>query len=128
MSKAARVMCVEDDPDIRTILQFSLEIVGGYQVAMCPDGFAALETAKEFAPDLVLMDVMMPGLTGPQTLGRLRELPSMAGVPCVFITAKAMAHEVEALLRQGASGVVVKPFDPVTLPQQVRVYLDQGGD
>jgi CheY-like chemotaxis protein len=128
MSRAARVMCVEDDPDIRTILQFSLENVGGYQVAMCPDGFVALETVGQFAPDLVLMDVMMPGLTGPQTLERLRELPCMAGVPCVFITAKAMAHEVEALLQQGASGVVVKPFDPVTLPQQVRVYLERAVD
>jgi CheY-like chemotaxis protein len=121
-----RVMCVEDDADIRMILEFSLGSVGGYEVLACPGGRAALAQAASFRPDLVLLDVMMPDMSGPETLEALREMPAMQGVPVVFITAKAMPDEVERLLGCGATGVIVKPFDPVALPQQLRIYLDHG--
>jgi CheY-like chemotaxis protein len=121
-----RVMCVEDDADIRMILEFSLGNVGGYEVLACPGGKAALALAPSFRPDLVLLDVMMPDLSGPETLAGLRELPAMKGVPVVFITAKAMPEEVERLLGCGATGVIVKPFDPVALPEQIRIYWEHG--
>ena len=121
-----RVMCVEDDADIRMILEFSLGTVGGYEVRCCPGGRAALQLAPEFKPDLVLLDVMMPDLSGPQTLAALRELPSMRGVPVVFMTAKAMPDELEQLLEHGATGLIVKPFDPMTLPQDIRPYWEHG--
>ena len=73
MSELRRVMCVEDDPDIRMIIEFSLATLGGYQVCLCPDGRAALTQAPNFKPDLVLLDVMMPGLSGPETLAALRK-------------------------------------------------------
>lgn len=120
MATLERVMFVEDDTDIRNILQFSLETIGGYQVCACEGGLQAIERAPVFQPELVLLDVMMPGLTGPQTLERLRYQSGMLGVPVVFLTAKAFAHEVEALLSDGASDVIVKPFDAVTLPDQIR--------
>jgi CheY-like chemotaxis protein len=120
-------MCVEDDPDIRMILEFSLATVGGYEVCMCAGGQLAIDQAPGFKPDLVLLDVMMPGLTGPQTLAALRSQPRMAGVPVVFLTAKAMPDEVEELLQYGATGVIVKPFDPVQLPQDIRIYWEHGG-
>ena len=126
MSELRRVMCVEDDPDIRMIIEFSLATLGGYQVCLCPDGRAALAQAPNFKPDLVLLDVMMPGLSGPETLAALRRLVEMAGVPVVFMTAKAMPDEVEELLQYGATGVIVKPFDPVTLPQDIRIYWEHG--
>jgi CheY-like chemotaxis protein len=126
MSELRRVMCVEDDPDIRMIIEFSLATLGGYQVCLCPDGRAALAQAPNFKPDLVLLDVMMPGLSGPETLAALRRLVEMAGVPVVFMTAKAMPNEVEELLQYGATGVIVKPFDPVTLPQDIRIYWEHG--
>ena len=126
MSELRRVMCVEDDPDIRMILDFSLATVGGYQVCLCPGGQSALAQAPGFKPDLVLLDVMMPDLSGPETLAALREQPGMRGVPVVFMTAKAMPDEVEALLQYGATGVIVKPFDPVTLPQDIRIYWEHG--
>lgn len=126
MSKLQRVMCIEDDPDIRMILEFSLAQVGGYEVCLCSGGRAALEQAPIFKPDIVLLDVMMPDMTGPQTLKALREQPAMRGVPVVFITAKAMPDEVEELLQYGATGVIVKPFDPVTLPQDIRIYWEHG--
>jgi len=127
MRSLQRVMCVEDDPDIRMILEFSLATVGGYDVCMCAGGQLAIEQAAAFKPDLVLLDVMMPGLTGPQTLVALRSQPVMTGVPVVFLTAKAMPDEVEELLLYGATGVIVKPFDPVKLPEDIRIYWEHGG-
>lgn len=121
-----RVMCVEDDPDIRMILEFSLARLGGYSLCLCASGAEALEQVDGFAPQLVLLDVMMPGLSGPQTLAALRERGSMRGVPVVFLTAKAMRDEVEELLVHGASGIIVKPFDPVSLPRDIRIYWEHG--
>lgn len=126
MNELRRVMCVEDDPDIRMIIEFSLATLGGYQVCLCADGRSALAQAPNFKPDLVLLDVMMPGLSGPETLAALRGQVDMAGVPVVFMTAKAMPNEVEELLQYGATGVIVKPFDPVTLPQDIRIYWEHG--
>ncbi len=121
-----RVMCVEDDADIRLILEFSLGTVGGYEVRCCPGGRSALSEAPVFRPDLVLLDVMMPDLSGPETLLELRALPSMQGVPVVFMTAKAMPDELEQLLEHGATGLIVKPFDPMSLPQDIRPYWEHG--
>ncbi len=126
MSELRRVMCVEDDPDIRMIIEFSLASVGGYEVCLCPGGTSALVQAPIFKPDLVLLDVMMPDLSGPETLAALRLQDGMKGVPVVFMTAKAMPEEVEDLLQYGATGVIVKPFDPITLPQDIRIYWQHG--
>lgn len=121
-----RVLCVEDDPDIRSILEFSLADVGGLQVLCCDSGNEALAAVADFQPDLVLLDVMMPGLSGPDTLRALRQLPVMQGVPVVFLTAKALPHELEPLLALGATGVIVKPFDPMSLPQDILPYWEHG--
>lgn len=126
MNEFKRVMCVEDDPDIRMILQFSLERLGGYELCLCAGGLEALDKVAAFQPQLVLLDVMIPELSGPQTLERLRVLDIMRGVPMVFLTAKAMRDEVEGLLAHGVAGIIVKPFDPVTLPQDIRIYWEHG--
>ena len=126
MSELRRVMCVEDDADIRMILEFSLGTVGGYEVCCCPGGRSALAQAPAFRPDLVLLDVMMPDLSGPETLAALRELPVMQGVPVVCLTAKAMPDELEQLLHHGATGLIVKPFDPMTLPADIRPFWEHG--
>lgn len=126
MSELRRVLCVEDDPDIRLILEFSLATVGGLEVRCCAGGRAALAEAPAFRPDLVLLDVMMPGLSGPETLAALRELPVTRGVPVVFMTAKAMPDEVEQLLQYGATGLIVKPFDPMTLASDIRPFWEHG--
>ena len=126
MSELRRVMWVEDDADIRMMLAFSLGTVGGFEVRCCSGGRMALQQAPEFRPDLVLLDVMMPDLSGPETLAALRELPVMQGVPVVFLTAKAMPDELEQLLQHGATGLIVKPFDPMTLPSDIRPYWEHG--
>jgi CheY-like chemotaxis protein len=126
MSTLRRVMCVEDDDDIRLIIEFSLATVGGYEVLACASGRSALAQVEAFHPDLVLLDVMMPDLSGPQTLAALRELPALQGVPVVFMTAKALPGELEDLLQHGATGVIVKPFDPMTLAQDIVPYWEHG--
>lgn len=126
MEKLNRVMCIEDDPDIRLILDFSLGRLGGYSVCLCASGQEALDKVDNFRPQLVLLDVMMPEMSGPQTLIKLRELACMQGVPIVFLTAKAMQDEVEELLTCAATGIIVKPFDPVALPDNIRIYWDHG--
>lgn len=121
-----RVMCIEDDPDIRLVLDFSLRQLGGYELCLCACGEEALEMAPRFRPELILLDVMMPGLTGPETLQTLRARGQVGGVPVVFLTAKAMQGELEDLMTHGASGIIVKPFNPVSLPDDIRIYWQHG--
>ena len=120
MGEAFRVLMVEDDPDIRAVAHLSLTAVGGFSVVQCASGTEALKQAPGFAPDLVLLDVMMPDMDGPTTLRALQQLPCMAGVPLVFMTAKVQPQEVLAYRDLGAADVVAKPFDPMTLPTTLR--------
>jgi len=110
-----KIMMVEDDPDIQSVASFALEAVGGFQVAVCSSGPQALEQVEGFAPDLLLLDVMMPGMDGPTLLEFLRARPSTAHLPIVFMTAKAQPHEVEGYKSLGALDVVTKPFSPMIL-------------
>jgi len=115
-----RVMAIEDEPDIREIILLSLEAVGGFTVKTCASGEDGVAAASSFRPDLLLLDVMMPGLDGPSTLGRLRGLDGLAKTPIVFMTAKAQRHEIERFLSLGAADVIAKPFDPMTLADKLR--------
>ena len=120
------ILYVEDDPDIRTVAQIALETVGGYTLKVCDSGRAALDAvAAGYRPDLLLLDVMMPGMDGPTTLDGLRRLAATAGTPAAFMTAKVQAAEVAHYKSLGAIGVVAKPFDPMQLAQQVRRLWEQ---
>ncbi|HYF41529.1 MAG TPA: response regulator [Ramlibacter sp.] len=114
------VLYVEDDPDIRTIAVLALEKVGKLTVRACASGPEALAAAPSFQADLLLLDVMMPGMDGPTTLARLRELPQTAQTPVVFMTAKVQPAEAEHYRALGAIGVISKPFEPMRLAQQLR--------
>ena len=98
-----RILYVEDEPDIQEIARVSLETVGGFTVATCSSGREALDRAEEFEPDLLLLDVMMPDMDGPTTLGELRKLPGFGSTPTIFMTAKVQAHEIEDALRSVAA-------------------------
>jgi CheY-like chemotaxis protein len=115
-----RVLHVEDEPDIREVAKLALEEVGGMTVEMAACGPDALVKAPAFAPDLILLDVMMPGMDGPATLLELRKNPLTASIPVIFMTAKVQSHEVARYKELGAIGVIAKPFDPMTLADQVR--------
>ena len=115
----SRVMYVEDDPDIRAIAEIALQDVGGFEIALCESGAVAVETAPGFDPELILLDVMMPGMDGPTTLKALRELDGMADVPVIFMTARLQKSEIREYQELGALGVIPKPFDPMTLSEQI---------
>jgi CheY-like chemotaxis protein len=119
MKKLERIMMVEDDPDIQTVARMSLEVVGGFTVEVYSGGEEALARVGEYAPDLILLDVMMPDMDGPTVLRHLRENPATAAIPVIFMTAKAQAHEVASYRGMGALGVISKPFDPMTLASTV---------
>ena len=106
---------VEDDLDIQAVARLVLETLGGFTVEVCSRGHEALETAPVFRPDMILLDVMMPGMDGPTTLMHLRALPDMEEVPVVFMTAKVMPDEIDHYKTLGALDVIRKPFDPMTL-------------
>lgn len=122
----AKILYVEDDDDIREVTLLSLEMLGDFVVAACASGAEALERALTFAPDLILLDVMMPGLDGPETLARLRANPALETVPAVFFTAKAQPDEVRRLRALGAEDVLAKPFDPERLPGELHRIWEAG--
>ncbi len=115
-----RILYVEDEPDIQAVAQIALEAVGGFTLKVCSSGEEALAEAQGFAPDLLLLDVMMPGLDGPATLTALRQLPALAATPVMFMTAKVQIDEVEQLKSMGAIAVIPKPFDAMTLAQSIQ--------
>lgn len=115
-----RILYVEDDPDIQAIAMMVLETISGFTVEACSCGSDALQKAVAFNPDLILLDVMMPGMDGPETLKGLRGFPELETTPVVFMTAKVQPQEVQAYLGMGAVGVIAKPFDPMTLAQELR--------
>ncbi|MCF8475424.1 MAG: response regulator [Pseudolabrys sp.] len=118
-----RVLHVDDEPDIRELVEMSLALDGGLDVRSCDSGDDALAVAANWLPDVILMDVMMPVMDGPQTLAHLRELQKTANIPVVFMTARAQTRELAQFLSLGAVGVIPKPFDPMTLAGTVRSYL-----
>ncbi len=118
-----KLLHVEDDPDIRTIAGIALETVGGFNLKQCESGNEALGIAEDFAPDILLLDAMMPGLSGAETLVALRKIDSMAGVPAIFMTAKVQPEEVKEFLSLGAIGVITKPFDPMKLSDEIDAMI-----
>ena len=119
-----RILYVEDEPDIRTVAMMALEELGGFQVIECAEGSAALAAAPGAGADLILLDVMMPGMDGLATLRALREMPHTASTPVIFMTAKVQAAEIAQCRALGALGIIAKPFDPMELPLEIRRIWD----
>ena len=121
-----RFLYVEDEPDIRAVAKLSLEAVGGFAVSACASGQEALSAAPGAGADLLLLDVMMPGMDGPSTLRALRDLPATAHTPVIFMTAKVQAAEVAQYKGLGALEVIPKPFDPMEISAQIqRIWAAQ---
>lgn len=120
-----KVLIVEDEADLRLILRLSLRErhIAVVEAACGADGVAL---ARAEQPDIVVLDVMMPGMDGPATLEALRADPTTRHIPVVFLTAKAMRSEVDRLLSLGAAGVLVKPFDPLALADALERMLGPG--
>ena len=115
MEDLKRILHVDDDEDIRVIVKMALELIGQFEVAQFPSGAQALAGVGDFEPQMFLLDVMMPEMTGEETWQNLRKLPDMAKIPAIFLTAKAEQSYADRLLAQGCLAVITKPFDPVEL-------------
>jgi two-component system OmpR family response regulator len=125
---AIRLLHVDDEPDIREVVELSLGLDPGFVMRSCGSGKEALAVATEWQPDLILLDVMMPVMDGPATLVRLRENAGTADIPVIFMTARAQAREVDRFRSLGALGIIPKPFDPMTLAASLRSYLQPARD
>lgn len=119
-SELNKILYVEDEEDIQAVAKIALEAVGNFSVTMCNSGQEALDAIQDCDPDLVLLDVMMPGMDGPTTFKAIRELDGFLNVPIVFMTAKVMESDREQYKSLGAIGVIAKPFDPMTLSEQIK--------
>lgn len=121
MSVLQKVLYVEDDVDIREIATIALQDIGGLTVEVCESGAQALNVIDDFVPQLVLLDVMMPDMTGPETLVALRQQGSVTDATVVaFMTAKVHPEELERYYELGVTNIISKPFDPMTLADDVR--------
>jgi two-component system, OmpR family, response regulator len=120
MKQLERILYVEDEADIRVVAEIALEVVGGFTVVSCDSGREALASAERARPDLLLLDMMMPGMDGLSTLEALRAHPATAQTPVIFMTAKVQAAEIAHYRSLGALDVIAKPFDPMALAEQIR--------
>jgi CheY-like chemotaxis protein len=118
-----KVLLVDDDQEVLFIAKMALESLGGYQVCTCSSGPEAVDRAPLFSPDLLLLDVMMPGMTGPETLASLRGMPAFAETPAIFMTGLGPAGAGSATRSLGVAGIIAKPFDPLTLADRIREQL-----
>jgi two-component system OmpR family response regulator len=118
MRQLRHVLCVDDEEDIQEVVKLCLEMDGGLTIDTCPGGAEALAHLAHTTPDLILLDVMMPGMDGPATFAAMKA--KGMDVPVIFMTARVRGAEVSQYLEMGAAGVIPKPFDPITLVSEVR--------
>ena len=128
MSESQKVLIIDDEDDIRELARISLERVGGLRVIVASSGEQGIAFAAAEQPDAVLLDAMMPGIDGPQTLERLKADPATAQIPVVFLTGSVQEIERERFLGLGARAILAKPFDPMTLAQDLRACLGWDGN
>jgi CheY-like chemotaxis protein len=119
-----RLLLAEDDPDIQKVVRMSLRVRGVTDVLLADNGEDCLRLAKDKRPDVVLLDVMMPRMDGYETCRRLKLDPETRDIPVIFLTAKAQHFEMKRGLDAGALGYLIKPFDPMTLHDQIVAVLD----
>jgi two-component system OmpR family response regulator len=125
MTDKTKILYVDDEPDIRLIVELALRIRPGIEVRTADSGETGLDMLQsgDWRPDLAMIDVMMPGLTGPDLLAAMLADPNLASIPVVFVTARARPQDVRSYMEQGAKGVITKPFDPMTLAEQVLALI-----
>ena len=117
------VLLVDDEDDIREVAQMSLEVTAGWNIEGANCGNDGIERAIELKPDAILLDVMMPDMDGPTTFKKMKEIPELVGIPVILMTAKVQASDMEYFSEIGVSGVIPKPFDPMSLADRVRDIL-----
>tara|TARA_R100000655_G_scaffold37249_1_gene71878 strand:- start:459 stop:848 length:390 start_codon:yes stop_codon:yes gene_type:complete len=120
-----KLLLVENDLDICELVRLSLELHGEFDVVDCSSGEEALRIVGDYRPDVFLLDFMMPEMSGPQVLKRFREVPELADVPAIFLTARTWEATKSELLDLGAKEVIYKPFKPTILGAQVKAAMER---
>lgn len=120
MSELEKILHLEDDPEILMITGMALELIGGFTILQVDRGEKALEVVQDFAPQLILSDVQMPGLTGPESLVEIRKMPGLEAIPAIYLTARLMDGGASLIVHPQDLDVIGKPFDPTTLADQIR--------
>ena len=125
LSELKKILYVDDDPDLQKIVRLSLEAKGEFTVQVCDSGMEAIKKIKEFQPDLVILDVVMREMDGPETLLELRKTPGVGQAPVIFMTSRLQPEKVKKYKKIGAVGVIEKPFQPRKLADQVKKLWNQ---
>ena len=123
-----KVLIIDDEEDTRSIASMSLGLLGGHQVVEAGSGQEGIERAAVEKPDVILLDLLMPGMDGAETLTNLRKNPDTTQIPVIFLTVKGMFSEFDQLKQLGALAVLNKPFDPTLLSGQIFEILKAKGD
>ncbi len=122
----AKILIAEDEPDIRELVAFTLQFAG-YEVVSASNGEEAIQLAKDELPDLILMDVRMPRMTGYEACKILKQDPNLVETPVVFLSAKGQEAEIQTGLDAGADEYLLKPFAPDQLTERVKSILTKYG-
>jgi CheY-like chemotaxis protein len=118
-----RILIIDDEDDIREVASLSLESVAGWDVRTASSGMEGMRAAASDPPDAILMDVMMPEMDGPTTFREMQKLPETAGIPVILLTAKVQGVDKRLFSGLGVTAVLFKPFDPLTLADQISEAL-----
>jgi two-component system OmpR family response regulator len=124
-AKLKSILYVEDDLHMRTTAKLVLEVIGKFEVRECSSGREALLAARDFHPDLILLDMMMPELDGVDTLAMLRRMPHLAETPALFVTGLTQPEDIARYLDAGAFGVIPKPVVPLSLTGQLNALWQE---
>jgi CheY-like chemotaxis protein len=114
-----RILIIDDEDDIREVAALSLEATAGWNILTASSGAAGIEIAAAEQPDAILMDVMMPGVDGPTTFGHMQQNSAISHIPVLLLTAKVQGVDQRRFAGLGLAGILFKPFDPLTLAQQI---------
>jgi two-component system, OmpR family, alkaline phosphatase synthesis response regulator PhoP len=125
MTSRKKVLLIDDEDDIREVAALTLETMADFEVLAASDGMSGVEQAKLHQPEVILLDVMMPGLDGLATFALLQQMESTREIPVIFMTARIQGADRRRLSDLGALGIIAKPFDPMTLSDEVIALLDR---
>jgi len=122
----ALIVVADDDVDIRDLVEFKLSTLG-HQIVTVADGSSAVDACRTTRPDLAVLDVMMPGLTGLEAVRELRSNPALKDIPVILLTARAQQSDVQTGFDCGADDYITKPFSPKELASRVEALLERAG-
>lgn len=128
MKELKKILYAEDEPDVQTVVELTIQSMSNYEIKLCDNGKTLLECVEGYSPDLILLDVMMPEMDGPTTFRNLQLNEKTKDIPVIFMTAKAQVHEIEIFKETGVLGIITKPFDPINLCNDIqKIWNESNG-